>query len=143
MKKVFTFLFLFLYCCFSLAAQLEYTITESELERLETISANWEKSRQRLQSQVANLKAKLNEALTKSETLNRQLSAERETSRNLRLSFNEYENAVQTTLTKNRAQIENLQKKNARLKIAAIVLSCALFCGFVLIVTGFILKLKK
>ena len=142
MKKYFAFLVLCVFC-FSLAAQSEYTITEPELERLETISANWEKSRQRLQLQAQNLKAKLNEALRKSETLNRQLSAERETSRNLRLSFNEYENAVQTTLTENLAQIEKLEKKNMRLKIAAIVLSCALFCGLVFVIMKFILKLKK
>ena len=142
MKKYFAFL-LVCVCCFSLAAQPEYTITESELERLETISTNWEKSRQRLQSQVASLKAKLNEALTKSETLNRQLSAERETSRNLRLSFNEYENAVQKELTKEKSKIENLQKKNARLKIGIVVLAGVVFASIVFLIIKFILKLKK
>ena len=144
MKKYFTFLFLFLYCCFSLAAQpVEYTITASELEQLEIIYRNWEKNKQALQLQVVNLKAKLNGALTKSETLKKQLSAERETSKRLRLSFSAYENAVQKELTKGKSKIENLQNKNARLKIAVVILSAVIFCGFVFLIVKFILKLKK
>ena len=76
--------------CVSAAAQTRYTITEAELTQLESISENWQRNKQSLQSQVRNLKTELNEARKLSESLNAQLRTERETSNALRQSFDAY-----------------------------------------------------
>ena len=127
MKRSFLFLCLFVFCFSALAAQeAEYTITETELTRLERISENWETNRRNQQLQVQSLKARLTEALTKSEALKNQLQTERETLKNLRQSYNEYENGVSVELEAKAIQIEKLKKQGYRLKLALVILSCVL-----------------
>jgi len=126
-RAFFVFLFAFCFLAFPLAAQeAEYTITETELTRLERISENWETNRRNQQLQVQSLKARLTEALTKSEALKNQLQTERETLKNLRQSYNEYENGVSVELEAKAIQIEKLKKQGYRLKLALVILSCVL-----------------
>ena len=127
MKSFIFFLFVFCFLAFPLAAQeAEYTITETELTRLEKISESWETSRRNQQLQVQRLKTRLTEALTKSEVLKSQLQTEQETLKSLRQSYTEYENGVNMELELKAKQIEKLKKQGYRLKLALVVLSCIL-----------------
>ena len=142
-RSFFVFLFVFCFLAFPLAAQeAEYTITETELTRLEKISESWETNRRNQQLQVQSLKAKLNEALTKSEALKSQLQTERETLKNLRQSYAEYENGVNMELELKAIQIEKLKKQGYRLKLSLVIVSCIL--GFLILGCAmfFILKMK-
>ena len=126
-RSFFVFLFVFCFFVFPLAAQeAEYTITETELIRLEGISESWETSRRNQQLQAQSLKTRLTEALNLSEALKSQLQTERETLKNLRQSYNEYENGVSMELELKAKQIEKLKKQGYRLKLALVVLSCIL-----------------
>ena len=127
MKRGFLFLCLFVFCFSVLAAQeAEYTITETELIRLEKISESWETSRRNQQLQVQSLKTRLTEALTRSEALKSQLQTEQETLKNLRQSYAEYEDGVSLEREAKTKQIEKLEKQGYRLKLALVVLSCIL-----------------
>ena len=126
-RSFFVFLFVFCFFVFPLAAQeTEYTITETELTRLEKISESWETNRRNQQLQVQSLKTRLTEALTKSEALKNQLQTERETLKILRQSYAEYENGVNMELELKTKQIEKLKKTEYRLKLALVILSCVL-----------------
>lgn len=143
MKRSFLFLCLFVFCFSVLAAQeAEYTITETELIRLEKISESWETNRHNQQLQVQNLKTRLTEALTKSEALKSQLQTERETLKSLRQSYAEYENGVNMELELKARQIEKLKKQGYRLKLALVVLSCILGLLILGSTVFFILKMK-
>ena len=140
MKRSF-FVFLFVFCFSVLAAQeTEYTITETELTRLERISENWETNRRNQQLQVQSLKTRLTEALTKSEALKNQLQTERETLKNLRQSYAEYENGVNMELELKTKQIEKLKKTEYRLKLSLVIVSCIL--GFLILGGTMFLILK-
>ncbi len=142
-RSFFVFLFVFCFLVFPLAAQeAEYIITEAELIRLEKISESWETNRHNQQLQVQSLKTRLTEALTKSEALKSQLQAERETLKNLRQSYNEYENGVNMELELKAIQIEKLKKQGYRLKLALVVLSCILGLLILGSTVFFILKMK-
>lgn len=126
-RSFFVFLFVFCFFVFPLAAQeAEYTITETELIRLEKISESWETSRRNQQLQVQSLKTRLTEALTKSETLKSQLQTEQETLKSLRQSYAEYENGVNMELDLKAKQIEKLKRQGYRLKLTLVILSCIL-----------------
>ena len=144
MKRFFLFLlFVFCFLVFPLAAQEEgYTITETELIRLEKISESWETNRRNLLLQVQNLKTRLTEALTKSEALKGQLQTERETLKSLRQSYAEYENGVNMELELKTKQIEKLKKTGYRLKLSLVVLSCILGLLILGSTVFFILKMK-
>ena len=142
-RSFFVFLFVFCFLVFPLAAQeAEYTITETELTRLEKISESWETNRRNQQLQVQSLKTRLTEALTKSETLKSQLQTERETLKNLRKSYAEYENGVSMELELKAKQIEKLKKQGYRLKLSLVIVSCIL--GFLILggTVFLILKMK-
>ena len=142
MKRSFLFLlFVFCFLVFPLAAQeAEYTITETELTRLERISESWETNRRNQQLQVQSLKTRLTEALTKSEALKSQLQTERETLKSLRQSYNEYENGVNMELELKEKQIEKLKKQGYRLKLSLVIVSCIL--GFLILGGAMFLILK-
>ena len=142
MKRNFLFLF-FVFCffVFPLAAQeAEYTITETELIRLEKISESWETNRRNQQLQVQSLKERLTEALNLSEALKSQLQTEQETLKNLRQSYNEYENGVNMELEAKTRQIEKLKKQGYRLKLSLVIVSCIL--GFLILGGAMFLILK-
>ena len=143
-KSFFVFLFVFCFLTFPLAAQeAEYTITETELTRLEKISESWETNRRNQQLQVQSLKTRLTETLTKSEALKSQLQTERETLKSLRQSYNEYENGVNMELELKEKQIEKLKKQGYRLKLSLVIVSCIL--GFLILggVGFLVVKIKK
>lgn len=142
-RAFFVFLFAFCFLAFPLAAQeAEYTITETELTRLERISENWETNRRNQQLQVQSLKTRLTEALTKSEALKNQLQTEREILKILRQSYAGYENGVNMELELKTKQIEKLKKTEYRLKLSLVIVSCIL--GFLILGCAmfFILKMK-
>mgnify|MGYP000869006916 CR=1 FL=1 len=145
MKRSFLFLCLFVFCflVFPLAAQeAEYIITETELIRLEKISESWETSRRNQQLQVQSLKTRLNEALTRSETLKSQLQTERETLRNLRQSYAEYEKELDIKIQKYEELIDKLNTKVYRLKLVLLIACC--ISAFLILgsIVFFILKMK-
>lgn len=144
MKRFFLFLFfVFCFLVFPLVAQeTEYTITETELTRLEKISESWETNRRNQQLQVQSLKTRLTEALTKSEALKNQLQTEREILKILRQSYAGYENVVNMELELKTKQIEKLKKTGYRLKLSLVIVSCIL--GFLILGCAmfFILKMK-
>lgn len=140
-RSFFVFLFVFCFFVFPLAAQeAEYTITETELIRLEKISESWETSRRNQQLQVQSLKARLTEALTKSEALKSQLQTERESLKSLRQSYAEYEDGVNMELELKAKQIEKLKKQGYRLKLSLVIVSCIL--GFLILGGAMFLILK-
>ena len=126
-RSFFVFLFVFCFLAFPLAAQeAEYTITETELTRLEKISESWETNRHNQQLQIQSLKERLTEALNLSENLTSSLKKEQETLKSLRQSYNEYEDGVSLEREAKTKQIEKLEKQGYRLKLALVVLSCIL-----------------
>ena len=142
-RSFFVFLFVFCFFVFPLAAQeAEYTITETELTRLEKISESWETDRRNQQLQIQSLKERLTEALNLSENLTSSLKKEQETLKSLRQSYAEYENGVNMELELKTIQIEKLKKQGYRLKLALVVLSCILGLLILGSTVFFILKMK-
>lgn len=143
MKRSFLFLCLFVFCFSVLAAQeTEYTITETELTRLERISENWETNRRNQQLQIQSLKERLTEALNLSRNLTSSLKEEQETLKNLRQSYVKYEDGVSMKLELKTKQIEKLEKQEYRLKLSLVIVSCIL--GFLILggTVFLILKMK-
>lgn len=135
--------FVFYFLLFPLVAQEgEYTILETELLKLEKISENLETNKHNQQLQVQNLKLRLTEALKKSESLRGQLQMEREISKNLRQSYEEYEREVNTKIEEYKVLIDKLTEKLHRVRIAIVIISCL----FIFLILGniifFILKMK-
>ena len=143
MKKSFLFLlFVFCFLAFPLAAQAEYTITEEELSRLEKISENLEMHKRNQQLQIQNLKVKLKEALTKSDSLNFLLQTERETLKSLRQSYAEYEKELDIKIQKYEELIDKLNTKVYRLKLVLLIACCISACLILGSIVFFILKMK-
>ena len=141
--KRFFLLFPFFFLVFPLVAQEEeYTISEVELLKLEKISENLERNKRNLQLQVQSLKMRLNEALTKSESLKAQLQAERETLKSLRLSYAEYEREVSVKIEEDKVLIDKLKGKLHRIKLTLVIISCLFGFVIVCIIVFFILKRK-
>ena len=142
-KSFFVFLFVFCFLVFPLAAQeAEYTITETELTRLERISENWETNRRNQQLQIQSLKERLTEALNLSENLTSSLKEEQETLKNLRQSYVEYEDGVSMKLELKTKQIEKLEKQGYRLKLSLVIVSSILTLLILGSIGFFILKMK-
>lgn len=110
----------------SLHSEQWYQVSETELKKLEAISQSSETDRQNWLSQAGELKDKVQSLLQGSKTLNSQLAAEREATKNLRISFEQsageqllrassYETEI-TVLKDAKAKIENdvLKVKNQR-----------------------------
>lgn len=143
MKKSFLFLlFVFCFLAFPLAAQAEYTITEEELSRLEKISENLEMHKRNQQLQIQNLKVRLKEALTKSDSLNFLLQTERETLKSLRQSYAEYEKELDIKIQKYEELIDKLNTKVYRLKLVLLIACCISACLILGSIVFFILKMK-
>ena len=144
MKKSFLFLlFVFCFLAFPLAAQVvEYTITEEELSRLEKISENLEMHKRNQQLQIQNLKVRLKEALTKSDSLKFLLQTERETLKSLRQSYAEYEKELDIKIQKYEELIDKLNTKVYRLKLVLLIACCISACLILGSIVFFILKIK-
>ena len=131
-----------LYCLYFPAAAQEqrYTVTETELTQLENISKNLRISRQKLQSQANDLTERLRVQESKAKTLteklqqaeqtannlNSQLQTERESLKDLRQSYNVYEQKVTQQRAAQQAIIDKQKDKLHRRMITIIVLSAAL-----------------
>lgn len=113
----------------------EYRITETELTQLESILTNWEHNKQSLQLQVQKLKTELSEAHSLSESLNKQLRTERETSNALRQSYSKYEKeAAQTQAELNTEKLLHKKTKSQRNTLLIILIGEAvLFVAFVVL----------
>ena len=141
--KRFFLLFAFSFLAFLLVAQeKEYTISETELLRLEKISEDLEINKRNQQLQVQNLKMKLNEALTKSVSLKEQLQTERETLEKLRQSYAGYEREVSVKIEKYETLIDKLKNRLHRVKLALVIVSSFFILLIVSSIVFFILKRK-
>nr|DAS17391.1 MAG TPA: hypothetical protein [Caudoviricetes sp.] len=156
MKRIFLVFVVSVFCCllFPVAAlEQQYTITETELIRLESISENLAISRQNLllqasglaerlrvqESKAKTLAASLQQAENKANTLNSQLQTERDTLKNLRTSYNKSEQEAAETIAKKQALIDEKKDTIHRLTITVIMLSTALVGAIVFA----IVKLKR
>ena len=159
MKRRFLLFALSVLCslCFQVAAQERlYTVTETELTRLESISENLAKDRQSLQSQANGLterlraqenKAKsLTEKLQKAESaaniLRSQLQTERASLKALRQSYSAYEREAAKTIAEQQAIINKQKDKLHRRMIAVIILSAILTLLLFIIGMKYFLKFK-
>lgn len=159
MKRMFLLFVLSALCClrFQVAAQERlYTVTETELIRLEIISQDLAKDRRNLQSQANSLterlkmqekKAKslatsLQQAENKAKRLNNQLQTERETLKALRQSYSAYEREAAETIAKQQAIINEQKDTLHRRMIAVIILSAILTILLFTIGVKYFLKYK-
>ena len=159
MKRMFLLFALSVLCCllFPAAAQERlYTVTETELIRLEGISENLARDRQSLQSQASDLterlraqesKAKsLTEKLQKVENtandLRNQLQTEQATLKNLRTSYNKSEQEAAETIAKKQALIDEQKDTLHRRMIAVLTLSAILTLLLFIIGMKYFLKFK-
>nr|DAK69395.1 MAG TPA: vesicle-associated membrane protein 2 [Caudoviricetes sp.] len=159
MKRIFLLFVLVVCCClpFPVAAQEQlYTVTETELTRLESISENLARDRQSLQSQANSLTerlraqerqaktltASLQEAERIANNLKNQLQTERNTLKVLRQSYNAYEKEAAETIAKQQAIINKQKDKLHRRMIAVIILSAILTIILFAIGAKYFLKYK-
>ena len=156
MKRIFLVFVVSVFCCllFPVAAlEQQYTITETELTQLESISQSLAISRLDLQSQASGLaerlraqesKAKtlaanLQQAEKTANTLNNQLQTERDTLKNLRTSYSAYEKEAAQKMAEMQTVIDKQRRKIHRLTATVITLSTALV-GFIIFA---MIKLKR
>ena len=159
MKRRFLLFALSVLCClpFPAAAQERlYTVTETELIRLESISENLKISRQNLLLQASDLterlkaqekKAKalatsLQQAEKIANTLRSQLQTERASLKALRQSYSAYEREAAETIAKQQAIINKQKDKLHRRMIAVIILSAILTIILFAIGAKYFLKFK-
>ena len=117
-KSFFVFLFVFCFLTFPLAAQeAEYTITETELTRLESLLEKLENTKQMQLSQIRNLETELSGALKYQENLTDQLTQARLSLKKSEKSLEEYEKESIEMIAKKEAKIQEKQKKIEALKI--------------------------
>ena len=156
MKRIFLVFVVSVFCCllFPVAAlEQQYTITETELTQLESISQSLAISRLDLQSQASGLaerlrvqesKAKtlaanLQQAEKTANTLNNQLQTERDTLKNLRASYSAYEKEAAQKMAEMQTVIDKQRRKIHRLTVTVITLLTALV-GFIIFA---MIKLKR
>ena len=156
MKSMFLLFVLSVFCCLispAVAQERLYTVTETELTQLESISENLKISRQNLLLQVSDLterlkaqekKAKslaekLQQAESTANTLNSQLQTERESLTSLTESYNKYVKDTSETIAEKQALIDEQKDTLHQRMIAIIILSGLLIMIVVAIgVTWFI-----
>ena len=156
MKRMFLLFVVSVFCCLHLpvaAQEPVYTVTETELTQLESISQSLQISRLDLQSQASGLaerlraqesKAKtlaasLQKAESKAKNLNSQLQAERDALKNLRASYSAYEKEAARQIAEMQTVIDKQRRKTHRLTVTVIMLSTALVGAIVFA----IVKLKR
>ena len=159
MKRMFLLFVVSVFCCllFPVAAlEQQYTITETELTQLESISQSLAISRLDLQSQASGLadrlraqesKAKtlaasLQQAEKTANTLNNQLQTERDTLKNLRVSYSAYEKEAAQKMAEMQTVIDKQKDKIHRLTLTAITLSAILTLLLFIIGMKYFLKFK-
>ena len=159
MKRMFLLFVVSVFCCLHLpvaAQERQYTVTETELTQLESISQSLAISRLDLQSQASGLaerlkmqesKAKsLTEKLQKAEStasdLRNQLQTERESLKALRQSYNAYEKEATETIAKQQATIAKQKDTLHRRMIAIIILSSIISMIIIAIVVKWFIKGK-
>ena len=159
MKSMFLLFVLSVFCCLispAVAQERLYTVTETELTQLESISENLKISRRNLLLQASDLterlkaqekKAKsLTEKLQKAEstasTLNSQLQTERESLTSLTESYNKYVKDTSETIAEKQALIDEQKDKLHRRMIVIITLSGALALMIFAMAAKYFLKYK-
>lgn len=136
--KRFLFLVLFsaLYCA---AAEPRYTMTETQLQKLEAICQNYKADRQKATEQ-------LNASLQESKTLREQLKMERETTASLNLSLQKSEdNAARNEAEKVQAMLDLAEAKTQiqKQKTTIVILIGTIIALTIGTVTFVILFIKK
>nr|DAI23562.1 MAG TPA: vesicle-associated membrane protein 2 [Caudoviricetes sp.] len=156
MKRMFLLFVVSVFCCLlfpAVAQERLYTVTETELTQLESISENLKISRRNLLLQVSDLterlkaqekKAKsltekLQQAESTASTLNSQLQTERESLTSLTESYNKYVKDTSETIAEKQALIDEQKDTLHRRMVTIIILSTALV-GFIIFA---MIKLKR
>lgn len=158
MKKDGLFLLsLLCFCLFQAVAQeLQYTVTETEMQQLESISESLRVSRQNLllqanvlterlrvqERKASSLTEKLQQAEQTVNSLNSQLQTERQTLKALRQSYNAYEKEATRQIADQQAVIDTQKDKLYRRTITIVVLSAALIIIGVITGMKYFLKFK-
>lgn len=93
------------------AAAQEYTLTAAELERLETISQNLRQKQQEAQSRAQTLQRDLSYWEKKAGDLSRSLSDSQETLTSLRQSWAKSEEEAREAVLKEQAETEKVQRR--------------------------------
>ena len=149
-RRFFVFLFVSYFLVFPLVAQeAEYTITETELTRLESLLEKLENTKQMQLSQIRNLETELSEALKYQENLTDQLTQARLSLKKSEKSLEEYEKEniemiakKEAKIRKKQKEIEGLKIKNYKLKLSLVIVSSILTLLILGSIGFFILKLK-
>nr|DAX76413.1 MAG TPA: hypothetical protein [Bacteriophage sp.] len=156
MKRIFLVFVVSVFCCLlfpAVAQERLYTVTETELTQLESISENLKISRQNLllqasglaerlraqESKAKTLAANLQQAEKTANTLNNQLQTERDTLKNLRASYSAYEKEAAQKMAEMQTVIDKQRRKIHRLTATVITLLTVLV-GFIVFA---MIKLKR
>ena len=140
MKSMFLLFVLSVFCCLispAVAQERLYTVTETELTQLESISENLKISRQNLllqardlterlkaqEKKAKSLTEKLQQAESTANTLNSQLQTERESLTSLTESYNKYVKDTSETIAEKQALIDEQKDTLHQRMIAIIILS--------------------
>jgi septal ring factor EnvC (AmiA/AmiB activator) len=125
------------FCC-QVAYPQEYTVTEQQLQRLETVYQNYKADNQSLHQQVQSL-------TQKSEDLKTQLKAERETSQNLNVYCQRLEISLEQEHKDHNKTVEQLQKEKLRSekKTKWIFILAGISALELFLIIGYILLRKK
>lgn len=129
---------LFVAFCCQVAYPQEYTVTEQQLQRLETIYQNYKADNQSLQLQVQSLKQK-------STDLTQQLKAEREISQSLNASCTRLENSLKAEHQEHNKTVEQLNKEKLKSekKTKWIFILAGISALELFLIVGYILLNKK
>ena len=114
-----------LFFCQRVQAQ-EYSLTEAELARLETISANLRQKQQEAQYKAQTLQRDLSYWEKKAQDLSASLSSSQETLTSLRQSFAKYEDEAQATLEKQKQETEKVQRR-AKSRLIILIVENGIF----------------
>lgn len=159
MKRMFLLFVVSVFCCLlfpAVAQERLYTVTETELTQLESISENLKISRRNLLLQASDLterlkaqekKAKsltekLQQAESTANTLNSQLQTERESLTSLTESYNKYVKDTSETIAEKQALIDEQKDTLHRRMIAIIILTGILALIAVVTIAKYFLKYK-
>jgi hypothetical protein len=95
-----------------------YLVPESEVRSLESIKASWEADRLSWLSRVQRLQTESSELRVISESLNDQLTAERQTTKNLTASFDAYEADQSRRMSRKDTELAAVNRELAEQRLA-------------------------
>lgn len=142
MHKVFLLTFFCLFALSVVKAQT-YTISEVQIQKLETILQSYKSDRQTREKTLSELRSEAEILRTESETLLNNLKAQREQMRSLRNSLTKYEQETQIAQATIEQQMEKIaqtesQLLKAKIKIRNLIIALMVTGLLLIIATGFL-----